>query len=535
MKVILHEHYGASFFLFCFFFPWNCSAMEQPAPLNLEGSQNELLQIGRAPLPEAVAGSKAWQALALRRDIQALLKAQPPHGLSNLPAATQAHKEFSKLLNHTLHKLDQRAGEIAAKLPANKLYGPWEGGIGVSEVGNALPQATPYDLKLFCWNIRGALSSATGHEAHSARISQVVQALHRVGATIAILSEPRFGPGLLWPQWTGYALHGARSYNNDSVSILVLQDLEDLIVPIPDLGDKRAVWLEIRTPRGAAPGILVLGIYAPPPNYSVAERSDFFKERMREVRQVASCDTYQGWPIVVAGDFNIHDARLTEKDRNLARPVDRDILHLLETAFAEGRRLVLLNPPGQPTHASGSTLDLVFASTDITPYLQLISRADLTPKSDHDAILLGGIGRASTTSKLNIGVSRWNPCVDDWYAALLRFEHSLSFVGSFVLHLLFDTFLRDSVVTSQWRKLRQALVDLVVWWKTVIVVLAGHIGGLAVTSKPMGSSRVLSPKDVATNFVTSWFREAFPANSLHFEEIITEVVGTEDLAKIQGF
>lgn len=48
----------------------------------LEAARHELFALSRTSLPDAAPGSAPWQALALRRDIHALRKDAPPHGLS---------------------------------------------------------------------------------------------------------------------------------------------------------------------------------------------------------------------------------------------------------------------------------------------------------------------------------------------------------------------------------------------------------------------------------------------------------------------
>lgn len=132
--------------------------------------------------------------------------------------------------------------------------------------------------------------------------------------------------------------------------------------------------------------------------------------------------------------------------------------------------------------------------------LRHLSRLELQPRSDHDAILISGLGRASISSKSSIGKCRWSPYVEGWQEAGQSIEHSLNFVGDFILHLLLDTFLRDSVISNHWVRLRQALVDLVVWWRAALLVLAGHLSGLAVTAKPPGTPGGFANQDIAKDF-----------------------------------
>ena len=95
------------------------------------------------------------------------------------------------------------------------------------------------------------------------------------------------------------------------------------------------------------------------------------------------------------------------------------------------------------------------------------------------------------------------PFSQDWHQALGCFEGCLTFIGSFVTHLLLDNFLRDSVMTKHWIKLRQALVDTVVWRKAVVTFTAGHLAGLAASARSSGVSRSQKKRDHATIFVTA--------------------------------
>ena len=95
----------------------------------LEAARHELIALYRTSLPDAAPGSAPWQALALRRDIYALRKDAPPHGLSELSKDLNTYKTFDKVLQQTLTLLDKQAAACANALPFNAIYGPWEGGI----------------------------------------------------------------------------------------------------------------------------------------------------------------------------------------------------------------------------------------------------------------------------------------------------------------------------------------------------------------------------------------------------------------------
>ena len=140
----------------------------------------KLLNLSRAPLPCAVTGSAPWQALVLRRDIQALRRSAPPHGLSNLSKDLDSYKSFDRAIGQTFDILDRRAASVAGGLALNTIFGPWEGGIATSEVPREPGLATHSicGLRILSWNVRGALSAPSRQEAQNDRIWQLVTALH---------------------------------------------------------------------------------------------------------------------------------------------------------------------------------------------------------------------------------------------------------------------------------------------------------------------------------------------------------------------
>lgn len=160
---------------------------------------------------------------------------------------------------------------------------------------------------------------------------------------------------MVWPSWTGYSFIGARSPKNDSVCVLILNEIAELVTPIVGFGSDRSIWMAVRT--GKDFGILILAAYAPPSNRQPAERFSFFQDIAQEIQQLMADVKYAGWPIMIAGDLNIHDGRLCEKNLALQRPVDRDILHLLENLDASGRYLLIRNHIGVSTHVSGTAID----------------------------------------------------------------------------------------------------------------------------------------------------------------------------------
>ena len=261
------------------------------------------------------------------RDIHALRKDAPPHGLSELSKDLNTYKTFDKVLQQTLTLLDKQAAACAHALPFNAIYGPWEGGIDSRlPPKNTVPTTMPaFNLKIVSWNIRGALSTSSRQESHGGRMLQLVSTLHSLQVSLAVISDPCFGPGMRWPRWTGYEFFGQRTTKNNTVAILVAIEILHYVEVIPDVGDPRALWVQVHTSESDGPEFLLLAMYAPPSNYMPKERLDFFASRVTELCSLRSLPKFASLPLLLAGDLNIHMHEICEKNAELERPVDRDI------------------------------------------------------------------------------------------------------------------------------------------------------------------------------------------------------------------
>ena len=106
--------------------------------------------------------------------------------------------------------------------------------------------------------------------------------MHAKGVVVAVLGEPRFGPGMVWPTWTGFRFAGCRMTEPSSVAVLILEEAAANILIRDGVGDERAMWVELpanymsgvgQLPR--ARGTLVLGVYGPHAGYSEQSRVFF--------------------------------------------------------------------------------------------------------------------------------------------------------------------------------------------------------------------------------------------------------------------
>ena len=88
--------------------------------------------------------------------------------------------------------------------------------------------------------------------------------------------------------------------------------------------------------------------------------------------------------------------------------------------------------------------------------------------------------------------------------------------------ILRENLLRDSLVDGKWQRLRQAVVDRAVWWRSVVLCLAGHMCGLAVTVKPH-SSTYGSQAFQLKKILLEWYGPQCQSNTIEYEEFVSQV------------
>ena len=278
--------------------------------------RQELVAFMASPLPDERRQVRSFRALCLRRDVHALLNIRPLHGVSDMPLELRSFAGLDAAVYKSLKGLDRRMATLAAGLPLNSLYGAWEGGLPVEEMPSRTALCTrSLPVTVSAFNVRGALTRDGGMETHDARILQLCSSLQAKGVLVAILSEPRFASGLVWPDWSGYRFIGERTSDCGSVAALVMEELAEQVVLVQGVGDARSIWLEIPwasiVGRGVVgKGILLLGVYAPQVGHATDLRRQFWQERQKEYMKLLRRRRYLGWGVMLVGDYNLHFACL---------------------------------------------------------------------------------------------------------------------------------------------------------------------------------------------------------------------------------
>ena len=117
--------------------------------------QSELSQLAHQDLPAAGTALSPWAALAMRRDLRALLAEMPPHGVSNLPPCVPNFTAFELALKRVVRALEGRCAEAAVGLALNRMFGPWEGGFSPGEAPTADTACQTSSLECKGWFFAG--------------------------------------------------------------------------------------------------------------------------------------------------------------------------------------------------------------------------------------------------------------------------------------------------------------------------------------------------------------------------------------------
>ena len=289
------------------------------------------------------------------------------------------------------------------------------------------PKTLPMLISAF--NVRGALCRDSGMEAHEANILSLCSSLHAKGCVVAVLSKPRFAPGMVWPDWSGYKLIGERVNGPGSVAVLVLSEVASEVREVDGVGDVRAIWLELQWVKqkrqvNQSKGLLILGVYAPHVGQATEVRRHFWLERQREYRALKKRPKYEDWDVLVVGDFNLHFKFLGTANARYERTLDREVLAMLQDPAEFG--CCIGNPPGVRTHNSGTIIDVAAGSCRMK--VDVLAGASAGAPSDHSRLDVAVQGRVAACSS-RVGRTSWkSPSDGQWEAALGRIPWALSFI-----------------------------------------------------------------------------------------------------------
>eukprot|EP00435_Cladocopium_sp_Y103_P049647 s611_g15.t1 len=363
--------------------------------------------------------------LALKRDLLALCINKPPHGLSELPRSLPNFSLFDRVLERVMQTTFERTDSQTRGLGLNSIFGPWEGGILSSELAPANRVQT-VQRRIACWNGQGAFASNASVESSEAKIYAFTATLASKGTLVAIVSEPRLAPGMVWPAITGYDFHGERSTGPASVAALVHQSISHQVEFLSNYGDECAIWLALFPENERAKGQLLLGIYAPHGGHPIDFRRQFWAKRVDEARQLRHQSQYRDWSLLCVGDFNLHCASLCEVNHRLERPFDREMFSMFGNPGPF--HLLIRNDPGIPTHRSGSIIDYVAASPALSISVQVswLQSRELT--SDHAFLLVHIEGDFCLQTQHTQGRSRWGQG-EIWESALEKASKALFWIA----------------------------------------------------------------------------------------------------------
>ena len=160
------------------------------------------------------------------------------------------------------------------------------------------------------WNIIGALQASVATGLNAARVEDLCADLDKNDVILAVVGEPRLGPGVNWPDELGYEYVGERSAEPDTVGVLVKTAARHAVQVVRTSSQGRVVWLyapdgrqtarpttggkRMRT-TAAGSGWLIAAVYAPTPgSFTDAERVQFWEDVARDGRELLAQPAYSG-------------------------------------------------------------------------------------------------------------------------------------------------------------------------------------------------------------------------------------------------
>ena len=461
----------------------------------ISACREELLELVSRSLPQTDKKARSWHALCLKRDIKALRREEPSLGISGLPIELGTIRTFNSVLHDALAKLDSRMTNLSSGIPLSRLYGAWEGGIPAAEVPKQIEkEVLPRAVAAF--NVCGACGHEGGIEGHDRRIMSICATLHFKGIVLAFLCEPRLAQGMIWPSWTGFKYRGERSSEPNTIAALILEEAQGEIIIVEGVGDERSIWVELpmgRTPcqnksstRSQTQGTLVLGVYGPHAGYAASIRRAFWRKRMQEAIELRKRTRYQGWGVLVLGDYNLHFSTILEANQRYEGPLEREVFAALQDPECFG--CGMLNGKGVATHRSGTAVDVAMASVNARAVLNVGVIGGEGLRTDHALLTVSMQGLIEMTAAPTVGRARWR-ADGDWEVALDDIKACLQFVAGWAGSAMRSSELRELAAKGGQRKARQSILDRAVWWRAVLYTVCGHLTGLVVASGPKSSRR----------------------------------------------
>ena len=423
-----------------------------------------------------------WRAAAMLSDSEALLQAMPRFTFDRqlLPGPLQSYSVFQEGVREALNSAQVRARAAAGTKPPHGVYGPWQGGRQPDQ-GLPRPNVAPTctHLRIAALNMRGGLGAHGGLKHRHQRLLALIAQLQAENVHIAVLSEPRLGPGFTWPANLGYTFLGERSTLPDTVAVILDDRCLPVVSQVADVGSSRALWLSISSKSGGPP-LLVLAAYGLHKLNAPTARVSFWQERVQEFQTLRLQASYQNSRLVLLGDLNTHMPGLVAANHQYCGATEQAIHQLITSPG--GLSLTVCNPAGAPTLDAGTALDVVAAAPALKVHVTVQPCEERTVPSDHLHLF------ATVDMQIPLYARQQDPIIQwargaKWDDATQPVLPALLFIGAWATLASRWAAVREQLRNNKWGGLRQWLVDIVAWWRAVALTLAGHVAGLVLLHK----------------------------------------------------
>ena len=162
-----------------------------------------------------------------------------------MPQELQIFRLFDKVISDCLNDVIRRTEQFVLDTPLSNVAGPSEGGHLADNLHSAAQVGCCRQI-FAAWNAQGAFGRSADDTLNVDRMLHFAAQLSHVGATIAVLAEPKLSSHATWPVCTGFRFFGSQTDQPASVAVLVHEAVTHAVSIIEGYGNECAMWVAIQ-------------------------------------------------------------------------------------------------------------------------------------------------------------------------------------------------------------------------------------------------------------------------------------------------
>lgn len=415
--------------------------------------------------------------VAFVKDMCALLQTAPRAAGSWNHASTHGPLKLGRFIADCVHTIRHFILPLISPQSSHVLVvSPFAGGIASSQlmVDDHAAAAEQGKLNVAVMNPgRSGLMSLSSDMLLEWRLWDIAAELIDNDVHICFLPGARLAAGIALPRSFPYAWVGDRSATWDTVGALVLLEIIDKVEVDSLISGGRVLFLNVLCMNNVC--LHLGGFYAAPGGDEETWKTvlDYVDEIRRESRHAK---------VALLADGNVHFTGLVTHEEACGClhcrqiPADRRIQSCCENSG------MLIRNDGNPTHISGSVIDVVLTPFDLP--CDCWTGLRRVGESDHFPVFAQFSFGLVLDSTCQLGRVLWST-EDVWEEALAAVAVELQEVSEAISEILEDSSFRPSQYGGSASKaFRRNIIDGAAWARNFLYVLAGHCAAAIVVMKP---------------------------------------------------